>query len=213
MLPQTLGSPLGPNSRAVPTSLPPWSTYRILQHRYLEPHRYYHTLGHIAQCLGELDTARDRIEEFDATELAIWFHDVIYEYGAKDNEDLSAQAFRQHANGYMAADLVNRVDELIIATKHTGSAGDEGIAYMVDIDLSGFGLPWDGYLADSDALRLEAPEVSDENYYSGKLRFLGELQSWDSLFQTQHFRDRLEETAQANIARYSGQLKEQGFSP
>jgi predicted metal-dependent HD superfamily phosphohydrolase len=190
----------------------PSPIWRALQYRYGEPHRYYHTLGHIAQCLSELDTARDLIEEFNATELAIWFHDVIYVYGAKDNEDLSAAAFREHANGYMGTGLVDRVDELIIATKHTGKAQDEGVAYMVDIDLSGFGLPWKGYLADSDALRLEAPEVTDENYYSGKLRFLGALQEWDSLFQTEHFRERLETTAQANIARYSEQLREQGFS-
>ena len=192
----------------------PSRIWRIVQHRYAEPHRYYHTLGHIAQCLTELDTARELVPEFDATELAIWFHDVIYEYGAKDNEDLSAKAFREHANGYMLPEMVDRVDELIIATKHTGKAQDEGVAYMVDIDLSGFGLPWNGYLADSDALRHEAPpEVTDEKYYSGKLRFLGELKSWDSLFQTEHFRQRLEATAQENIARYSGQLQEQGFSP
>jgi len=189
----------------------PAPIWRIVQHRYSEPHRYYHTLGHIAQCLGELDSAREHIDEFDATELAIWFHDVIYVYGAKDNEDLSAAAFREHAKGHVAPETVDRVDELIIATKHTGKAQDEGVAYMVDIDLSGFGLPWDGYLADSDALRLEAPNVSDENYYSGKLRFLDGLQSWDSLFQTDHFRDRLEATAQANITRYSQQLREQGF--
>ena len=180
----------------------PSPIWRVVQYRYSEPHRYYHTLGHIAQCLTELDSARDRIGEFDATELAIWFHDVIYNYGAKDNEELSAEAFREHANDHMAAGLVERVNQLILATKHTGFAEDEGVAYMVDIDLSGFGLPWEGYLADSDALRLEAPsEVSDEKYYGGKLRFLDELQSWD----------RLEDTAQANIARYAGQLREQGF--
>ena len=190
----------------------PSPIWRVVQYRYSEPHRYYHTLGHIAQCLTELDTARDRIGEFDATELAIWFHDVIYNYGAKDNEELSAVAFKEHANGHMAPELTERVNQLILATKHTGFAEDEGVAYMVDIDLSGFGLPWEGYLADSDALRLEAPsEVSDEKYYGGKLRFLDELQSWDSLFQTPHFRERLEATAQANIARYAGELREQGF--
>lgn len=189
----------------------PSPVWRVLQYRYAEPHRYYHTLGHIAQCLNELDSARGMIKKFDATELAIWFHDVIYVYGAKDNEDLSAVAFREFADGNMAPELIDRVDELIIATKHTGAALDKGAAFMVDIDLSGFGLPWDGYLADSDALRLEAPEVSDEQYYAGKLRFLSGLQSWDTLFQTDHFRGRLEANAQANIARYSGQLREQGF--
>lgn len=82
---------------------------------------------------------------------------------------------------------------------------------MVNIDLSGFGLPWEDYLADSDTLREEAPATSDEHDYQGKLRYLSELQRWPSLFQTEHFRDCLETTAQANIARYSDSLREKGL--
>lgn len=189
----------------------PEPKWQLIERRYMEPHRFYHNLDHIAHCLGELDAARGAIEEFDSTELAIWFHDVIYYYGAKDNEDLSADTFREQAGNHIPKEQVDRICEFIIATKHTGNAQDSGCAYMVDIDLSGFGLPWEGYLADSNALRDEAPEVSDQQYYEGKLRFLGELQNWNSLFQTDFFKARLETTAQANIARYSGYLREQGF--
>ena len=78
---------------------------------------------------------------------------------------------------------------------------------MVDIDLSGFGLPWDGYYADSMALREEAPDISDEQYYSGKLRFLDALVSWEAIFQTEYFRQRLEERARENIARFTADLR------
>lgn len=189
----------------------PDPVWAMLKLHYDEPHRFYHTLNHLHQCLGELDAASDRVEEFDAIEMAIWFHDVIYQYGAKDNEPLSADAFRELAAPHMAADFVNRVCELIIATKHTGDAQDVGEAFMVDIDLSGFGLPWEGYLADSNALRKEGPNVSDEQYYGGKLRFLDGLLGWKSLFQTDYFRDRLESGARTNIKRYSGDLRAQGF--
>jgi predicted metal-dependent HD superfamily phosphohydrolase len=189
----------------------PEPVWHMLQQRYQEPHRHYHTLAHLSHCLGAMDTGNGQIVEADATEMAIWFHDVIYEYGAKNNEDLSAVTFRELAEPHMAADFIDRVCELIDATKHTGNAPDRGAAYMVDIDLSGFGLPWEGYLADSDALRLEAPDVSDERYYQGKLRFLNGLQQWPCLFQTEFFRDRLESTAQANISRYSADLRAQGF--
>lgn len=189
----------------------PEPVWQILRQRYREPHRFYHDLSHLSHCLGELDAARSQIEEFDATEMAIWFHDIIYVYGAKDNEVLSADLFGELAEPLMPADFVERVCEFIIATQHAGAAGDAGIAFLVDIDLSGFGLPWEGYLADSNALRREAPNVNDEMYYQGKLRFLDELQRWSSLFQTEYFRDRLESTAQANITRYSSDLREQGF--
>ena len=178
---------------------------------YSEPHRFYHNLGHLQQCLREMDEANSHIKEPEATELAIWFHDIIYRYGARNNEELSARTFRDAARGCMRSDLVKRVSELIIATKHTGEAEDEATAYLVDIDLSGFGLPWEGYLADSNALRQEAPKVSDHQYYQGKLRFLSELTSWDRIFQTDYFNQQLESRARENIARYVGQIKEQGL--
>ncbi|MEZ5502491.1 MAG: hypothetical protein R3E50_07430 [Halioglobus sp.] len=185
--------------------------WQKLSRHYREPHRHYHTLDHIAHCLGELDAARSHIREFSATELAIWFHDVIYHYGARDNEILSAACFSDLAGQSMPVQFVARVCEFIIATQHTGAAQDAAVAIVVDIDLSGFGLPWEDYLNDSNALRREADGVGDEQYYQGKLRFLSELQRWPSLFQSPFFRDRLEARAQTNIARYTDALRKQGF--
>jgi predicted metal-dependent HD superfamily phosphohydrolase len=182
-----------------------------LQRHYQEPHRYYHTLAHLNHCLRELDAAGDHVTELSATEMAIWFHDIIYHYGARDNEILSVDYFRHVAAPAMPVEFVDRVSEFIIATQHTGAAQDASVAYVVDIDLSGFGLPWEDYLSDSNALRHEASGVSDDQYYRGKLRFLGELQRWPSLFQTDFFRSRLESVAQSNIARYTSELRRQGF--
>lgn len=185
--------------------------WQSLRRHYQEPHRYYHTLAHLSHCLRELDIARDHVTEFSATEMAIWFHDIIYHYGARDNEILSVDFFRHLAAPTMQPLFIDRVSEFIIATQHTGAAQDASVAFVVDIDLSGFGLPWEDYLADSDALRHEAFGVSDEHYYQGKLRFLSELQRWPSLFQSPFFRNRLEFTAQCNIARYTENLHKLGF--
>ncbi len=182
-----------------------------LRRHYQEPHRHYHTLAHLRHCLRELDLAGDRITERSATEMAIWFHDSVYRYGARDNEILSAAYFRQVAADTMPAEFIARVSEFILATQHTSAARDTSVAYVVDIDLSGFGLPWDTYLADSIALRHEASGVSDTQYYPEKLQFLDKLRRWPSLFQTAYFRHRLEFGAQLNIARYSTELQRQGF--
>jgi len=189
----------------------PERVWRQLRDHYREPHRHYHTFGHLAHCLRELDGAREHVVEFRATELALWFHDVIYVYGARDNEARSADYFRAAAAGQMPTEFVDRVCEFIMATRHTGSAQDDAVALVVDIDLSGFGLPWEDYLRDSDALRLEAPEVGDAQYYQGKLRFLDELQRWPSLYQSPYFRGRLEQRAQSNITRYTTELRQQGL--
>jgi predicted metal-dependent HD superfamily phosphohydrolase len=185
--------------------------WQKLRSHYQEPHRHYHTLEHIAHCLGQLDLASDHVDEFSATEMAIWFHDIIYHYGAKDNEILSVAYFKEVAGVAMSAHFIDRVSEFIIATQHTGAAGDSAIAYMVDIDLSGFGLPWDEYLADSLSLRYEAEGVNEEQYYMGKLRFLTELQRWPSLYQSPFFQNRLEASAQSNITRYINDIRQQGF--
>jgi predicted metal-dependent HD superfamily phosphohydrolase len=185
--------------------------WQQLQQHYMEPHRHYHTLGHLTHCLGELDSAKDHVVEFSATEMAIWFHDIIYHYGARDNEILSAAYLRNVGGPTMPAPFIDRVCEFIIATQHTGAAQDAATAFVVDIDLSGFGLPWEDYLADSNALRQEADSVGDEKYYQGKLRFLSELQRWPSLYQSPFFRQRLETAAQSNISRYTADLRKQGF--
>lgn len=189
----------------------PEGLWNTLRDHYQEPHRHYHNLRHIAQCLKVIDGASDQIVELKATELAIWFHDVIYCYGARDNEARSAAFFQEAAGDQMPPEFIERVCEFIMATQHTGSARDEAVALVVDIDLSGFGLPWESYLADSDALRLEAAGVGDAQYYQGKLRFLDELQRWPSLYQSRYFRERLESQAQVNIARYTSELRRQGF--
>lgn len=185
--------------------------WQQLQQHYTEPHRHYHTLGHLSHCLGELDSAKDHVVELNATEMAIWFHDIIYHYGARDNEILSAAYLRNVAGPTMQAQFIDRVCEFIIATQHTGAAKDAATAFVLDIDLSGFGLPWEGYVADSNALRKEADCISDEQYYQGKLRFLSELQRWPSLYQSPFFRNRLETTAQSNISRYTADLRKQDF--
>ena len=55
--------------------------------------RHYHTGGHIEHCLARFDEIRHLLEHPDAVELALWFHDVIYELGADDNERQSAAYF------------------------------------------------------------------------------------------------------------------------
>jgi len=188
------------------------SVWAELRQHYQESHRHYHNLNHLAHCLDALDNARAQIQEPGAVEMAIWFHDVIYQYGAKDNEALSAALFRELAAATMSVDFIDRVCDLILATRHVGVAADTETAFMVDIDLSGFGLPWEGYLADSMALRKEAPDSSDEQYYEGKLRFLNELLAWPRIFQTDYFNKLLEDRARANISRFIRDLRSKGFA-
>lgn len=65
--------------------------YADLVARYTKPHRAYHTPAHIEHCLEELKQVRHLVANPDAVEMALWYHDAIYDTRAKDNKEKSAK--------------------------------------------------------------------------------------------------------------------------
>jgi len=65
---------------------PAQDCFRRLVDAHAEPHRHYHTLEHIADVLDFVDDLADAKTNLFAVRLAGWFHDVIYDSKAKDNE-------------------------------------------------------------------------------------------------------------------------------
>jgi predicted metal-dependent HD superfamily phosphohydrolase len=187
--------------------------WRRLAAHYAGPGRFYHNLQHLAHCLSELDAVADRVPDPLAVELAIWFHDVIYDSARRDNEARSADFFRSLADGALPQLLIDRVARLILATAHRYAVEDPLEAWVVDIDLSSFGLPWKAFRSDCDALRREQAWQSDAAFYAGKLRFLKALLEREYVFNTAHFRARHEAAARDNILRYMDELHRLGFSP
>src|SRR3954465_11617767 len=66
---------------------------------YSEPHRHFHTLGHIDDCVRRFDEIGALMKAPDAGEMALWFHDAIYRPGAPDNEERSIELFQQRSAG------------------------------------------------------------------------------------------------------------------
>ena len=179
----------------------------LLQH-YREPHRHYHTLEHIEHCLLQFDDCADLLEVADAVELAVWFHDVILVAGAADNEQRSAELYLQLTESRQAEPLRQLVYRLIMATLHDGqSLDDPDAAYMVDIDLSSFGLDWDGFLRDSANIRAENPQVCDADYQLRQTGFQRSLLARPRFFLSNFFFERYEQQARDNLARYFDYLK------
>jgi len=167
-----------------------------------QPHRHYHDQTHIAHCLAELDGARNRIGNPDAVELALWFHDAIYEPGALDNEARSAALFLDYAKDALAEPLAREVHDAILATVHRQIPDKGNERFVVDIDLSSFGLPWPKFMADCHALRREQMQITDSEFYHNKCKFLHSLIDRSSIFATPYFRQRYEDAARINIQRY-----------
>jgi predicted metal-dependent HD superfamily phosphohydrolase len=179
--------------------------------RYAEPHRHYHTPDHVEHCLVEFDVACEHMDDPDAVELAIWYHDIVYDVGTNDNEQRSAELFKARAAG-MSEQRVSAVYDLIMVTVHAElvpATRDQG--FMVDIDLSSFGMPWERFLEDSVAVREEYQHLSDEEFYPKQRDFLAALMSRDHFCFTPFFRARHELRARQNIVRYLEGLEAKGL--
>lgn len=187
------------------------SIYRDLKDRYSESHRRYHTPVHIAHCLKQHDLSRGHMDQPDAVEMAIWFHDVIYDAKATDNEKRSADHFVSQCGVELAPEFESMVYRLIMVTVHKEHPETNDEKFMVDIDLSSFGLPWDRMLEDSKGVRDEFPHMSDDVFYPAQKIFLDALLARDNFCFTEFFRERHEQTARDNIHRYLETLSKRGF--
>ncbi|HRD67669.1 MAG TPA: hypothetical protein PKY50_16110 [Candidatus Competibacter sp.] len=188
-----------------------FAIYAKLAELYGEPHRRYHTLNHIRRCLDEFDRAVEWMDEPDAVETALWFHDAIYVPGAKDNEWRSAELFRQYADQCADRAFRQRVHDFIMATTHREQPSQPDARFVVDIDLASFGLPWDEFEHDGRDLRAECVGMTDDEYYPGQMRFLLALQNRPAFFFTSYFRQRYEQIARANMQRAIESLRARGY--
>jgi predicted metal-dependent HD superfamily phosphohydrolase len=176
--------------------------YQQLQDAYDEPQRVYHTLEHINCCLTIFDRVSHLLKNPDAVELAIWFHDAIYQLGACDNEQLSAELFMNVTDGFFQDELREAVYQHIMATCHTSTPiTNPDMKLMVDIDLSSFGLPWPDFLRDSKNVRDEMSHICDAEYHKKQIAFQQALLSRPSFFYSDYFIEHYEAQARSNLAK------------
>ncbi|MFM9961172.1 MAG: N-methyl-D-aspartate receptor NMDAR2C subunit [Planctomycetaceae bacterium] len=177
--------------------------------RYRESHRAYHTLQHLRECFDQLATAGQLATRLGEVKLAVWFHDVIYDPRKSDNEERSrdyAQSVLTRADADVG--LKSRVENLILATKHTSDVTDSDAKLLVDIDLAILG---------SDALRFDEYELQVRQEYAwvptadfrtGRSRILSQFLARPRIFLTDWFFNRFERPARANLQRSLDQLSE-----
>ncbi len=185
------------------------AVYQQLIDAYAEPQRIYHRLEHIEHCLTMFDAVRLRLQNPDAVQLAVWFHDMIYLPGAPDNEQLSADHFMALTGGVFGDSLRNTVYEHIMATLHNGSeTSSHDTKYLIDIDLSSFGMPWLDCKRDSDNVRREMGDSSDSVFYPKHAAFLKALLDHSRFFQSEYFFEKYEAQARRNLIDYLEIIRE-----
>lgn len=178
------------------------AAFTDLCRRYSEPERAYHTLAHIACVLADLERAASTLTaaDFNAVRLAAWFHDVVYDPRANDNEEQSAAYAREALASFgLPTDVIDRVGALILATKtHQAQNGDGACQLLLDADLAIFGTDEAKYRAYTEAIRQEYAWVSDAQYREGRCRVLETFLLRPRIYLTPPF-EHLEEPARANL--------------
>jgi predicted metal-dependent HD superfamily phosphohydrolase len=185
--------------------LPPWE---FLSARYGEPHRAYHTLRHVAHCLDELGAARALARDPVAVEMALWYHDVVYDPRAKDNEERSAEiAARAAVAMGLPAAAGLRVADLIRVSTHAGLAPDPDAQLFADIDLSILGQPAEAFDEYERQVRAEYAWVPDPAFRAGRAAILQSFLDRPSIYASEFFRRTYEESARRNLSRSLQKLR------
>lgn len=180
--------------------------YAELMTRFAETHRHYHTARHVGECLTHFDGARTLCEHANEVELALWFHDAIYNPRAKDNESQSAGwAVRvmQDANvpADSSAEARARVHGLIMATCHDALPDTPDAQVLVDIDLAILGADAARFDAYEREVRAEYAFVPDFLFRRTRKKILQGFLDRAPIYSTEYFRQQLEKKARENLAR------------
>ena len=173
-----------------------------LDARYTAADRRYHDIHHIDYCLQLFDTVRAWLRNPDPIELAIWFHDAIYDSHKSDNEESSAR-LADSALTQLGVPRATRqsVCDLILATKHNAPPADPDAALLVDIDLSILGQPAPIFDAYEAGVRFEYAWVSDSDFRAGRSKVLQSFLDRTRIYTTDYFSAAFESAARQNLNR------------
>lgn len=175
---------------------------RRLLSAYSEPQRKYHTVQHLSECLALFDRHLALAVEPAEVEIALWFHDGVYEPRASDNEVRSAEwAERELRGAGVAPEVIRRVKELIMATRHSAPPQGNDQTLMVDIDLAILGAPrarFDEYEAQ---IRAEFSWVPSPIFRRRRREVLSEFLARSPIYGTPELREEFEARARENLAR------------
>ena len=176
-----------------------------LMHRlidaYSEPQRKYHTTQHLLECLTIFGENMDCAKEPGEVEIALWFHDAIYDVRASDNEERSAEwAVSALNSAAVEQDRISRIKALVLATKHTALPEAEDQQLLIDIDLSILGANTERFSEYEQQVRQEYAYVPGFLYRRKRKQILKEFLSRNPIYSTSALRKRFEEQARRNIA-------------
>jgi len=170
----------------------PGSWASRLRAAYSDPVRHYHNLSHVLALLDLLDSHRNKIDDPISLELAIWFHDVVYDPRASDNEERSIELFHEYAeDSDLPTQQVDSISALIRATimhllpanvSSIVTPSENDLRYFLDFDLAVLSWSDVDYRQYARNVRKEYAHVPDPDYRSGRMAILHKFLNRDQIY-------------------------------
>lgn len=169
--------------------------------KYSDPKRQYHTIDHLEAIIVDLTEIKDKIEDWDTTLLAVFYHDIIYKASSSTNEGDSAKLAMQKLSeiGY-PAEKIAKCANMILATKLHEISQDNDTNYFIDADLAILGRGQYEYQKYTEQIREEYSIYPDFMYNNGRKKALQHFLQMDAIYKTDYFFEKYEKQARLNIS-------------
>ncbi len=174
---------------------------------YDAPGRAYHNGRHLDSLLEHFQAIRPLLLCTEAVEVAIYYHDIVYDPQSPDNEWESMAQMVADLAGTMEAEIIRDAAVMIEATvshelpEEADPAVISDCAYFLDMDLSILGAANDDFDAYEAGIRQEYEFVPDLQYCSARGEILNRFLNRQRLYFTDYFSSRYEARARLNVMR------------
>lgn len=188
----------------------PAEQWAALRDAYASPPRAYHNFAHVEAVLRHYAdvAAGPGWSQPAEVQLAVLYHDAIYEAGRKDNEARSAELAVEHISRWLPDRGIDvaRVAELITLTARHGSLKPEDVdrdaALFLDCDMAILAADPATFAAYDRGIAAEyRGQVPAWLFKLNRRRFLKALLGKERIFLSDWFHQRLDAQARINLRR------------
>ena len=152
-----------------------------------------------------------QIDQIELFQLAIWYHDVIYDVPSDNNELKSAVLFRDSFAPFLENDALDTVFSIIESThKHIPQTESNDNALFLDMDLSILGEETSIYQQYTKQIEREyTSHYEQAEYMAGRFVAMKTFLERERIFYTDCFYEQYEQRARENIQFELNQIRKQ----
>ena len=185
--------------------------FELLVAAYRSSERHYHTLEHLDEMFRVAGRLMAITDDPRTVQLAIWFHDAVYDPRARDNEARSAElAVTLLGPIGVSKSELEVVTRLVLATAHLADPqppGNRETAILLDADLAILGSSPERYRRYAADIRTEYSWVPEAEYCKARANVLEQFLARPRLYWTEPMSEECEAQARENMERELGESR------